>query len=159
MRLTVVSGILLGLSLVPAPFGSVQAQEAKTAELEKRAAHLRRDAREPTERAVSRFVEQIRKHPLKPLTVSDRGRLYVIDVISGEAMPFADESDRGFTACGSPTWSTDGRQILFDAFPRGQTHLVHNGDRSGRGGPGSDGPRAWQLPHFFADRRPHRLPP
>jgi Tol biopolymer transport system component len=67
--------------------------------------------------AVDRLVEGLEKGPFLRPDGSDRFRLFVVDVETGEAAPIVDEPEKGRARCGSPCWSPDGRRILFDATP------------------------------------------
>ncbi len=49
----------------------------------------------------------------------------MIDVATREVTLIADQPDPGFTECGSPAWSHDGRRILYDATPGSQYNLTH----------------------------------
>ena len=55
--------------------------------------------------------------PRRPRTGS---RLHLIDVETGEVTLIADEPSEGLVRIGSPSWSHDGRRILFDAMPEDQ---------------------------------------
>jgi len=66
----------------------------------------------------------------------DNARLgvYTIDVINSEVKSIAQEPLPGFRHCGSPSWSDDGRRILFDATPGttwSKTHLFAFGTSGG----------------------------
>lgn len=58
----------------------------------------------------------------------ERLALYAISVENGEVEQIAAEPLPGHTYCGSPSWSPDGRRILFDATPAdlnwSRTHIV-----------------------------------
>jgi len=66
---------------------------------------------------VSQFAEQLRRHPPKQATTVDHLGLYMIDVVRGETTLIASEPEKGFDRCGSPSWSNDGRRIVYDAMP------------------------------------------
>ena len=76
-------------------------------------------------KAVSRLVEQLRQHPVKPSTGADRVGLYLIDVTIGDVTLVADQPEPGLTQCGSPMWSNDGKRIIYDATPGTQWNLTH----------------------------------
>jgi WD40-like Beta Propeller Repeat len=116
---------VIGLSIVAAICRTIPAQEPKpngspAAESGKRAVGTE------TADEVARLMRGLRQHPVPRPAVDDGlGRIYALDVQTGEVTLVADESSRGLTACGSPTWSHDGRRIVFDAFPRGEMHRAH----------------------------------
>ncbi len=66
---------------------------------------------------VERLVQQIKKHPLKPSKAKEGRVLYVMDIETGAATLFADEPAEGLVYLGSPEWSQDGSQVLYDAAP------------------------------------------
>ena len=116
---------LLGLSLLLAPSGLTRAQEPKAKEAPKAATTQRKVDTETPDRAVSRLVEQIKKHSLKPTTANDRLGLYMIDLENGNVTLIADQPDPGFVRCGSPEWSHDGKRIIFDTMPMNQVPSTH----------------------------------
>ena len=67
--------------------------------------------------AVARLVEQLKRHPIEPKAAADRAAIYLMDLANGEVTLIADQPAPGITQCGSPTWSNDGRRILYDATP------------------------------------------
>jgi Tol biopolymer transport system component len=69
------------------------------------------------ERAVNRFVEQLRKNPRRRFADGDTLGLYVMDLGKKDVTLIASEVDEQRAYCGSPQWSNDGRRILFDASP------------------------------------------
>jgi Tol biopolymer transport system component len=76
------------------------------------------EAREETVgKAVRQLAEQLGRHPPKPATTVDHLDLYMIDVVRGETTLIASEPEKGFDRCGSPSWSNDGRRIVYDAMP------------------------------------------
>jgi Tol biopolymer transport system component len=75
---------------------------------------------ERASKAVSQLVEQLRKQPPRPAKASNRMSLYALDVATGEAILVAGEPDPGLDQCGCPSWTQDGKRILFDAMPRDQ---------------------------------------
>ncbi len=72
---------------------------------------------EQADKAVRQLAEQLKRHPPKPATTVDHLDLYMIDVVHGETTLIASEPEKGFDRCGSPSWSNDGRQIVYDAMP------------------------------------------
>jgi hypothetical protein len=67
--------------------------------------------------AVARLVEQLRKHPARPSAGKAQIGLYLIDVTGKGATLVANEPAPQLDQCGSPSWSHDGRRIVFDATP------------------------------------------
>jgi WD40-like Beta Propeller Repeat len=125
MTTKAVGRVMLGVSLVLAVCRSPLAQEAKPSQPARREPEKENRGKEAPGKAVGRLMEVLRQHPVERSAVEGLGRIYALDIETGEATLVADESVRGLPACGSPTWSHDGRRILFDAFPRGQTPLAH----------------------------------
>jgi hypothetical protein len=125
MTARAVGRAILGLSIVLAACRSSRAQEAKPSQPARSEPGKENGGKETPDKAVGRLIEGLRQHPVERSAAEGLGRIYALDVETGRATLVADESVRGRTACGSPTWSHDGRQILFDAFPRGQTRLAH----------------------------------
>ena len=76
-----------------------------------------KDNRETPGQAVSRLVEQLKRHPVTPRRAASRLGLYMLDVENGEVTLIADEPGPGLVRCGSAEWSHDGKRILFDAMP------------------------------------------
>jgi Tol biopolymer transport system component len=111
---------VLGLSIVLVFCRSPQAQEPKPDQPAGGQPGKENGRKETPARAVGRLIEGLRRHPVERSAVQGLGRIYALDVETGEVILVADESVRGLPACGSPTWSHDGKRILFDAFPRGQ---------------------------------------
>src|SRR5262249_15005111 len=73
-------------------------------------------AREERRRqAVNLLVEQLRRYPARASTAAGQVGLFLIDAEGGEATRIANEPDPWLAQCGSPAWSHDGKQILFDA--------------------------------------------
>ncbi|WP_165222804.1 PD40 domain-containing protein [Aquisphaera insulae] len=70
-----------------------------------------------TRDAIQRLAEGLRLAPIERPAESDRFRLFVADLETGEAVPVVDELERGRARCGSPCWSSDGKRIVFDAAP------------------------------------------
>ncbi len=50
-------------------------------------------------------------------------QLFLMDLETGKVGPIVDEPGKGHAYCGSPCWSSDGQQILFDATPMVDWHL------------------------------------
>ena len=98
---------LLGLSTVLVAGDVVRAQEAKVAAAGKVAPGL----------AVRQLVEQLRRYPARPSPEARQVGLFLIDADGGQPTLIANEPDRWLIQCASPTWSHDGKQILFDATP------------------------------------------
>ncbi len=116
---------LLGLSLLLAAPVTTRAQEPKAKEAPKVATTQQNEVRETPGQAVSRLVEQIKKHAVKPTTAAGRLGLYMIDVESGEVTLIADQPDPGLVRCGSVEWSHDGKRIIFDVMPMNQVPSTH----------------------------------
>ncbi len=77
-------------------------------------------------KAVDRTVKSLRKRGAQDAGDTERLGLYAIDVITGEVILVRDKPIGDLTYFGSPSWSNDGRRILFDASPGksfGKTHL------------------------------------
>jgi hypothetical protein len=119
-------GAVIRLVLLTVVCRTILAQEPEPNRLAPRVPGKQDSEKMTPDAEVSRLVRALREHPVPRPAVDDGlGRIYAIDVETGEVTLIADESARGLTACGSPTWSHDGRRILFDAFPRGSMHLAH----------------------------------
>ncbi len=116
---------ILGLSIVLAVCRSPLAQEVKPSQPARGEPGKENGGKGTPDNAVGRLIEGLRQHPVERSAVEGLGRIYGLDVETGEATLVADESVRGVNACGSPTWSHDGRRILFDAFPRNVPRLAH----------------------------------
>jgi len=126
MRVKAVTAALLGLSTVLVAGRPIPAQERRPAESSKVSAPKSKDGMEAISAAVDQLVEQLRRHPAQPSKAADRiAGLYMIDVSTGEATLVADQPDPGNTFCGSPTWSNDGKRILFDAMRTTEVQLAH----------------------------------
>jgi RNA polymerase sigma factor (sigma-70 family) len=100
-------------------------QEPKAKEDPKAVVSKEKEKRETPAQVVSRLVEQLKKHPVKPTTAAWRLGLYLIDVENGEVTLIADQPDPGLVRCGSPEWSHDGKRIIFDVMPMNQVPLTH----------------------------------
>ena len=68
--------------------------------------------------AVGRLIQELRKHPPRPRRRESRMSLYAIDSRDGKVTLVAAEPKAGLDQCGSPSWTRDGKRILFDAQPR-----------------------------------------
>ena len=125
MRIKSVTGALLGLSTWLGGWGLSQAQQPETPEPQNAAKPQPKSGNESPTKAVSRLVEQLRRHPVVPSTGANRLALYLIDVENGDATLIADQPDPGLIRCGSPEWSHDGRRIIYDAMPVNEFSLTH----------------------------------
>ncbi len=108
--------VLLALATA---FGSLGADER-----ELRDASAARDA--DLSKRVRRLVDAF-KLPLQDTVAEDQLGLFLIDVINSDVKSVAQEPLPGYRHCGSPSWSDDGRQIIFDATPGtnwSKTHLL-----------------------------------
>jgi Tol biopolymer transport system component len=74
---------------------------------------------------VAHLADRLKASPIKPTTAVGRVGLYLIDLSTGELVLIADQPDSGLTHCGSPTWSHDGRRILYDATPGTEWTVTH----------------------------------
>jgi hypothetical protein len=88
------------------------------------AAHFAGALEPPPAQDVTRLAEQLKRHPVEPSESPDRVGLYMLDLRNGEVTLIADRPGPGLTRCGSPTWSNDGRRILFDATPGTEWNLT-----------------------------------
>lgn len=68
--------------------------------------------------AAGRLAGQLVKVPILRPNGTHQVRLFLMDLVGGEARPIVDEPDQGYNNCGSPWWSKDGKRILFDATPK-----------------------------------------
>ncbi len=117
-----VEGTVKGSSAAP---NRTAAQKPKATEDPKTGLAPRESGQETPGQAVSRLVEQLKKHPVKPTVAEWRLGLYLIDVENGEVTLIADQPDPGLVRCGSPEWSHDGKRIIFDVMPANQVPLTH----------------------------------
>ena len=67
--------------------------------------------------SVQRTIKLLSKHPATPTVQQEQLSLFAIEVATGKVTLVADEPHGNLTYIGSPCWSTQGRQILFDATP------------------------------------------
>jgi Tol biopolymer transport system component/type II secretory pathway pseudopilin PulG len=67
---------------------------------------------------VARLIRQVEQHPPRPAAARSRMSLYAMDMQTGKVTLVAAEPDPGLDQCGSPSWTRDGRRILYDAQPR-----------------------------------------
>jgi WD40-like Beta Propeller Repeat len=126
MTTKAMAGAIIGLSIAVVVCRPTLAQEGKPDQPAARQPGKPEGRKETPDKEANRLVEGLRQHPVQRAAANDGlGRIYAIDVETAEVTLVADESVRGLTACGSPTWSHDGRRILFDAFPRGAMRLAH----------------------------------
>jgi hypothetical protein len=125
MRAKVVIGMLSGLSLLLVARGAIPAQEPKAKAYLKAQEAPKPIAADPRAgegaagKAADQLVEQLRRYPARPSTAADQIGLFLIDAEGGEATLIANEPDPRLDRCGSPTWSHDGKMILFDASTGG----------------------------------------
>jgi hypothetical protein len=70
-------------------------------------------------KAVDALVEQLRRYPARPSTAAGQVGVFLIDAEGGTATLVANEPDPWLDKCGSPAWSHDGKQILFDCATGG----------------------------------------
>jgi Tol biopolymer transport system component len=86
--------------------------------------------------AVSSLVARIRENPARPSALEkERFGLFLLDIERGEVTKVADEPVRGLYYCSSPSWSRDGRRLVFDASPGAvfdRTHIVMIGPEGQR---------------------------
>ena len=109
-------GALLGLSTGLSAWGLARGQGPQPAPAEATAAS-RKAGEDAPGKAVARLVEQLRRHPARPSATAGQVGLYLIDAEGGAATLIANEPDPRVNQCGSPSWSHDGRRIVFDATP------------------------------------------
>src|SRR5437016_415158 len=109
----------MGLSTLLAASRLIPAQEPKAAALPKAIAADPKAVAASPGQAVDRLVEQLRRYPARPSTGNSQVGLFLIDAGGGEATLIANEPDPWLNQCGSPSWSHDGRQILFHARNEG----------------------------------------
>ena len=75
-------------------------------------------------RAVSSLVARLRQNPGRSVALeSERFGLFMIDLERGDLTNVADEPARGLYYLGSPSWSSDGLRLIFDASPGAIFHL------------------------------------
>jgi Tol biopolymer transport system component len=86
-------------------------------------------------RVVAEVARQLRRTTLRRFPGQDQLGLYLMDLDNGDATLIASDVDEQRAYCGSPSWSKDGRRILFDGSPGqefNQTrlqmfHVTHEG--------------------------------
>ncbi len=115
VRRTII-GALLGLSTGLPAWGLVRAQGPQAAPAEAAASGWKA-GEDAAASAVARLIEQLRRHPARPSATAGQVGLYLIDAEGGAATLIANEPDPRVNQCGSPSWSHDGRRIVFDATP------------------------------------------
>jgi Tol biopolymer transport system component len=76
-----------------------------------------RDGRENASKAVDGTIELLRNGRAQDATETERLGIYAIDVTTGEVILVRNKPIGDLTYFGSPSWSNDGRRILFDASP------------------------------------------
>ncbi|QDU08391.1 M56 family metallopeptidase [Gimesia aquarii] len=67
--------------------------------------------------SVQRAIKLLSEHPATPTVQQEQLSLFAIDVATGKVTLVANEPHGNLTYIGSPCWSAQGRQILFDATP------------------------------------------
>jgi Tol biopolymer transport system component len=86
--------------------------------------------------AVQHLADQLKKHQGPPAAGKDGLSVFMIDLAQGSTTLVAAELDQKRSYCGSPSWSSDGQRICFDASPAydkwDQTHL-HMLEATGQG--------------------------
>jgi hypothetical protein len=79
--------------------------------------------------AASRLAEVLKRHPLRHIATEDEvlrmHQLYMMDLVAGGTTLIVDEPLPEFNWCGTPSWSHDGRRIVFDASPGRNFQLTH----------------------------------
>jgi prepilin-type processing-associated H-X9-DG protein len=63
------------------------------------------------------LIEELKRNPPNPAASKSRISLYLLDLSSNKTTLVAAEPSPGLDQCGSPSWSQDGRQIVFDVQP------------------------------------------
>jgi len=97
----------------------IRAQELKAAATQKATESHAKAGEEARGKAIDQLVEQLRQYPARPSTSAGQLGLYLIDANGGEATLIANEPDPWLEKCGSPSWSHDGKRILFHAMNKG----------------------------------------
>jgi Tol biopolymer transport system component len=124
-RTKATTGIIWGLTVLLASPSWTPAQAPRPQEPAAPSLPKSKGTDEALARAVGRLVEQFERHPVRPRDAADRAGLYLMDLADGDITLIADQPEPGLTHCGSPTWSHDGRRILFDATPGTQWTVTH----------------------------------
>jgi hypothetical protein len=114
-----VIGGVTGLLAVAVALGPIRGQEPKAGDGPRPAASDPRSDRAIPAQAIDALVEQLRRYPARPATADGQIGLFLIDAHGGKATRIANEPDPWLDHCGSPAWSHDGKQILFDAATAG----------------------------------------
>ena len=81
---------------------------------------------ENVSKAVDGTIESLRQRRAQDATETEQLGLYAIDAIDGEVITVRTKPIGDLTYFGSPSWSNDGRRIIFDATPGKawrETHL------------------------------------
>jgi hypothetical protein len=126
MRVRAVTAALLGVSIVLAAWQPVAAQEPARTKSSQAPPLKLNDAGEAIGSAVSQLAGQLMLHPAQPSKAADRvAGLYMIEVSTGLVTLIADQQDASTKFCGSPSWSNDGRRILFDAMRPDEVQRAH----------------------------------
>jgi len=70
--------------------------------------------------SVRKAIESLSQRPVSATPAEDRLALYAIEIDTGKTTLVANEPRGELTYIGSPSWSSDGQRILFDATPSGK---------------------------------------
>ncbi len=73
--------------------------------------------------ATGQLAKRLEENPVLRPHGTFRLQLFMTDVATGKTRVIVDEPGQGHAFCGSPFWSSDGRQILFDATPQADWQL------------------------------------
>lgn len=73
--------------------------------------------------AVDALVKQLRRYPARPSTAAESMGIHLIDAMGGETTLIANEPEPWLTYCDWPSWSPDGRTIVYSAR-RDQSGIV-----------------------------------
>ena len=112
----ILSVIVLSTVFVHADQTRAQEPQPTGAGVENASAKSKSDGQAPGE-AVKQLVEQLRRYPARPSPEARQVGLFLIDAEGGAPTLIANEPDRWLIQCASPSWSHDGKKILFDATP------------------------------------------
>jgi hypothetical protein len=120
-----VTAVVLGMAIGLVAWRPISAQEPGEA-TSPRAAPKPGASSDSISAAVSQLVAQLRRHPPQPSKAADRvAGLYMIEIGTGEVTLLADKPDAESTLCGSPSWSNDGKRIVFDAHRPDNVERAH----------------------------------
>ncbi len=75
------------------------------------------ESSEDVSKAVDGTIESLRQRRAQDATETEQLGLYAIDAIDGEVITVRNKPIGALTYFGSPSWSNDGRRIIFDATP------------------------------------------